>query len=170
MATLGLALVLAFGVLAVAPLWGLLGTGSAISHGDHGPAQVVEHDIDKLVQAQAQAYGDADGVVTPPPGATIHILVRQFGFVPSTIRLEKDVDYVLAFHAIDVIHGIALVMDAGIGTVLMPGATVAVPFRAAQEGLVEMLCTEYCGLGHHLMRGQILVRVSGRPEDHAGHH
>lgn len=152
------AFVIAFGVLLLVPVWARLGVLEASGHDDHHGGGSSAHDAFlALVEAQEKAYGQPDHSVRIPPGQTVYIQARQFGFTPATIHLQRGGDYTLAFHATDVMHGVSLIMDGNLSTVLMPGTTVEMPIRATESGEVQMRCTEYCGLGHHLMLGQIVV-------------
>lgn len=152
------AFVTAFGVLILVPVWARLGVLASSGHDSHhgGPAADA-HAFAAQVEAQGAAYGQPDGSVNVPAGETVYIQAQQFSFVPAVIHLQRGAEYTLAFHATDVMHGVSLIKDGSLNTVLMPGTTVAVPFRATESGEVQMLCTEYCGLGHHLMAGRIVV-------------
>lgn len=155
---LAAAFVIAFGVLILVPVWAELGVLASSGHDSHhgGPAT---DDAAFAAQAEAQmaAYGQPDGSVKIPAGETVYILAQQFSFNPAVIHLERGAEYTLAFHATDVMHGVSLIMGGSLASVLMPGTTVVVPLRATESGDVQMLCTEYCGLGHNQMVGRIVV-------------
>jgi len=156
MPLLSAAFVLAFGVLLLVPVWAQLGVLAESEHGGHG-GPTADHDaFAAQIEAQAAAFGQPDGSVRIPAGETVYIQAQQFYFTPATIHLQPGADYTLAFHATDVVHGVSLIMEGSLNMVLMPGATVEVPLRATESGEVQMLCTDYCGLGHHLMAGRIV--------------
>ncbi len=154
---LAVAFVAAFGVLLLVPLWAQLGVLEAGGHDDHAAGQSDHEAFLGRLEAQTESYGQPDGSVRIPAGETVYIQARQFGFIPATIHLQRGADYTLAFHATDMMHGVSLIMDGSIGTLLMPNTTVEVPIRALESGEVQMLCTEYCGLGHHLMLGKLVI-------------
>jgi cytochrome c oxidase subunit 2 len=56
----------------------------------------------------------------------------------------------------DVIHSF-YVPDFRIKQDVVPGRTTTVWFEAPQPGVHQILCAEYCGTGHSLMRGQVVV-------------
>jgi cytochrome c oxidase subunit 2 len=43
----------------------------------------------------------------------------------------------------------------------MPGMITHFWFTPTHAGTFEIACTEYCGLGHHVMRGQVVVEEEG---------
>lgn len=154
---LGAAFVLAFGVLLLVPVWSRLGVLADSGHGGHGAPAADHEAFVAQLEAQAAAYGQPDGSVKIPAGETVYIQAQQFSFIPAVIHLQRGAAYNLSFHATDVMHGVSLVMQGSLNTVLMPGATVDVSIRAAESGEVRMLCTEYCGLGHDQMVGRIFI-------------
>lgn len=157
LALLAVAFVAAFGVLLLVPLWAQLGVLEAGGHDDHAAGSADHEAFLDQVAAQTESYGLPDGSVRIPAGQTVYIQARQFGFSPATIRLRRGERYTLAFHATDMMHGVSLIMNGSLGTVLMPNATVELPIRALESGEVQMVCTEYCGLGHHLMVGRLVI-------------
>lgn len=56
----------------------------------------------------------------------------------------------------DVIHSF-YVPDFRIKQDVVPGRYTTVWFEAKTAGVYEILCTEYCGTGHSMMRGQVIA-------------
>ena len=56
----------------------------------------------------------------------------------------------------DVVHGL-FIPKANINVMLLPGLLSRVTRRFDEPGEYPMMCHEYCGIGHHLMGGKIIV-------------
>jgi cytochrome c oxidase subunit 2 len=63
----------------------------------------------------------------------------------------------------DVIHSF-YVPDFRVKQDVVPGRYTTVWFQAARPGKYEILCTQYCGTGHSMMRGEVIALL---PEDFA---
>ncbi len=157
------AVVLAFLVLILVPVWFLLDVvGGGHSHG--GMMMSVEAFREKL-NTQQEAYGLEDGSIRPSSENMVFIMAQQFGFVPPVIRLEQGKHYDLAFYSPDVLHGSTLV-DIGGGTlnaVILPHRMTTMSLTPEETGEIRLICNEYCGLGHHLMKGTIIVEQERDP-------
>lgn len=153
-----LAFAVAFSVMLLVPLWAALDaidTSAAHEHG--GGLATTPAAFQELVDAQAAAFGRPDGAVQVPPGSPVYVLLRQFSFTPATIHLQRGAEYDLVLYAADVTHGVSLIMDGSLSTVLVPGSPVTLRVRPTQVGVVEIRCTEYCGVGHHIMTASFIV-------------
>ncbi len=151
------AFVLAFMVMAVVPLWFVLGEGTIEDAHQHGGVIIPEEWFIGKLKAQQEKYGLPDGSVRLPPGSTVYILAQQFAFVPGTVRLVFGGNYDLIFFSPDVYHGASLIQSGTTNIVVAPGMTARVSIKATQIGEIRLLCNEYCGAGHHLMKGKIIV-------------
>ena len=151
------AFVLAFMVMAVVPLWFVLGEGTIEDAHQHGGVTIPEEWFVGKLQAQPETYGLPDGSVRLPPGSTASILAHQFAFVPGTVRLVCGRLYDLTFFSPDLYNGASLIQSGSTNIVVAPGMTARVSIKATQIGEIRLLCNEYCGAGHHLMKGKIIV-------------
>ena len=151
------AFIIAFMVMAVVPLWFVLGEGTIEDAHQHGGVNIpVEWFMGKL-ETQQEKYGLSDGAVRLPPGSTVYVLAQQFAFRPNTIRLVFGGNYEFIFFSPDVYHGASLIQSGSTNIVVAPGMTARVSIKATQIGEIRLLCNEYCGAGHHLMKGKIIV-------------
>ncbi len=152
------AFIIAFMVMAVVPLWFVLGVvGGEEAHQHGGGATVSKEWFRDKLQVQQDKYGLPDGSVQLPPGSTVYVMAQQFAFVPSTVRLVFGGNYEFIFFSSDVYHGVSLIQSGSSNSVLPPNMTAKVFIRATQLGEIKLLCNEYCGAGHHLMKGKIIV-------------
>lgn len=86
----------------------------------------------------------------------IAIQARKFAYTPNEITLKKGVPVVLAFTAIDFMHGF-FIPDMKIRTDLQPGQATQVRLTPGQAGEYPFLCDNFCGSGHEEMSGKIIV-------------
>lgn len=90
----------------------------------------------------------------------VNITAMQFGFEVSKETFKVG-DYI-AFHVTsqDVNHGFGLyddTMNIVTQTQAMPKYTNTVYYQFSKPGTYTILCLEYCGLAHHIMKHEITV-------------
>lgn len=88
------------------------------------------------------------------------VTALQFAFVMPPV-LPLDTPIVLDVTATDVNHGVGIYDPDGriTGQVqAMPGYTNSLPLVFKKPGQYTVLCMEYCGIAHHLMRATFEVR------------
>jgi cytochrome c oxidase subunit II len=119
-----------------------------IDPGDFGEetrAFIDEYQVDEL---------DGVPVVAPPPG-NVYLQASQFQFRP-VLQLEQGETYRLLVSSTDVQHGLSL-QPENLNFQVLPGYLYVIEITPNWPGEYPMLCNEYCGLGHHLMTGRIIV-------------
>lgn len=103
----------------------------------------------------------------------IEVTARKYEYSPAPIHVRKGDKIQLKITAVDHDHGfkIATVPDGAARTaapglvfaseeecwLLRKGATTTIVFVAQTEGTYTFKCCHTCGLGHHGMKGQIVV-------------
>lgn len=89
----------------------------------------------------------------------VYVLARQFVFRPGTndpITLPAGSKATFHLTAPDVLHGFQVV-NTNINIMAIPGQVGEFTVRFNQAGEYGIVCHEYCGVGHHLMEGQIKI-------------
>ena len=101
--------------------------------------------------------GEENGypVVEPPPGSDVYLLGRMWAWTP-VLKLKKDVEYTLHLSSVDVNHGFSL-FPINVNIQVVPGYDYALRVTPNAAGDFRVVCNEFCGIGHHLMVGKILV-------------
>ena len=108
---------------------------------------------------EAHQIGEMDGVpvVAPPPGSDIYLEGQQFAWRP-VVQLKRGKQYRFLISSRDVQHGFSLVMERhSINFQVLPGFVTAIRLTPEQVGEFAVVCNEFCGAGHHLMTGRIIV-------------
>lgn len=93
-------------------------------------------------------------------GQVVKVDSLQFGWVitPNTVEAGTPVEFRLTSR--DVNHGFGIYDETGrllFQIQVIPGETSTGIYTFDDPGTYEVLCLEFCGVGHHLMRGLITV-------------
>lgn len=103
---------------------------------------------------------DEDGgvpVVEPIPGEDVYLHASQFQFRP-VLQLKRGVPYRLLVSSTDVQHGLSLnKMGGSYNFQVLPGYLYVIRITPEDTGEFSLVCNEFCGLGHHVMTGRIVV-------------
>ena len=86
----------------------------------------------------------------------IAIEAKKFVYTPNEITLKTGEPVVLAFTAIDFMHGF-FIPDMHIRADLQPGQVTQVRLTPDKAGEYAFLCDNFCGTGHEEMSGKIIV-------------
>lgn len=87
----------------------------------------------------------------------INLEAYQFGFSPELIEVKKDDIVRLVATSRDVTHGI-YIKEYDINVPVKKGEIKKIEFIANQAGEFDILCSVYCGRGHHNMKAKLVVK------------
>ncbi|MFW5933793.1 MAG: cytochrome C oxidase subunit II, partial [Actinomycetota bacterium] len=107
---------------------------------------VAEHKVDEV---------DGADVVEPPPGSDVYLHANRFAFRP-VLKLQQGEEYRLLVSSTDVQHGLSL-QPTNLNFQVLPGYLYVIRITPDEVGEFPIVCNEYCGLGHHVMTGLIVV-------------
>lgn len=152
-----------FGAVMLVAFLGALAYTS-IAMGIHLPGRAGE--VDPATVATEPPF-DSPGVRQVAPGRYEVVLVgRAWAFEPREIRVPAGAEVTFLATTVDVIHGLHI-ENTRLNLMLIPGQVSrnTIRFEGDHEEAVEhlMICHEYCGLGHHLMSGRVIVEPAGAP-------
>lgn len=94
-------------------------------------------------------------VVSPPSGEDVYLEARAFQFRP-VLKLKKGETYRILLSSIDFQHGFSL-QPLNLNFQALPGYVYVINLTPTETGEFPLVCNEYCGIGHHLMTGRIIV-------------
>lgn len=94
-------------------------------------------------------------VVAPPAGADIYLLGRMWAWYPI-LKLKKGVQYTMHLSSVDVNHGFSL-FPVNLNFQVIPGYDYGLRVVPNKSGDFRIICNEFCGIGHHLMIGKVVV-------------
>ncbi|MCC7008463.1 MAG: cytochrome c oxidase subunit II [Acidobacteria bacterium] len=94
-------------------------------------------------------------IVAPPPGADVYLVAYSFQWSPI-LKLQKNVEYTLHLSSLDVNHGFSL-YPINVNFQVVPGYDYGLRVTPNAAGDFRIICNEFCGIGHHIMVGRVMV-------------
>ncbi len=94
-------------------------------------------------------------VAEPSPGGDAYMLARMWTYYPI-LKLRKGQTYRLHLSSADLQHGFSLQPD-NMNFQAVPGYDHVLTLTPTRAGEYSIICNEFCGIGHHMMTGRILV-------------
>ena len=108
-------------------------------------------------QAYTTPPFDQPGVRQTGPNAYEVVMIAQaWAFLPQEVRVPVGADVTFTATSADIIHGFN-VEGTRLNMMLVPGEISRNDYRFERPGTYLIICHEYCGLGHHLMAGRVVV-------------
>ena len=99
------------------------------------------------------------GVTRKPEGGAIVIAVAMtFAFEPGEIRVPANQPVTFRITSVDVQHGFQIV-GTNANTMVIPGYVSEFTTVFKRPGEYLIVCNEFCGVGHHLMSGKLIVEA-----------
>ncbi len=96
-------------------------------------------------------------VIAATKPKVFNIQTSQFKFTPSTITVNQNDHVRLIVTSKDVPHGI-YIKAYKINVPFKKGEKKVINFVANKKGTFPILCSVYCGSGHHDMTGKLIVK------------
>jgi cytochrome c oxidase subunit 2 len=101
--------------------------------------------------------------LTSPDRYEAVVVAQAWAFNPTEIRVPAGAEVTFTATSVDIIHGLA-VAGTRLNMMLIPGQISRNTIRFDEPGEYLLICHEYCGLGHHMMSGKVIVEPSTRAE------
>lgn len=83
-------------------------------------------------------------------------MARRWSYEPATITVQKGVTSVLELRSEDVQHGFN-VPGLGLRADVLPDRVTRVVVKPTAAGKFLFHCDYYCGSGHEMMEGELVV-------------
>ena len=101
--------------------------------------------------------GDENGVpvVRPPAGSDVYVTARTWQWSPI-LELKKGNTYRVHLSSMDLQHGFSL-QPGNLNFMVLPGYDYVVTLTPDKAGTYNVICNEFCGIGHQTMVGKIKV-------------
>ena len=109
----------------------------------------------EFIQTYQVGVDNGIPLVEPPPGSDVYLLGRMWAWEP-VLRLQRGAEYILHISALDVNHGFSL-YPINVNFQIVPGYDYALRVTPSDTGDFRIICNEFCGVGHHLMLGKVIV-------------
>jgi len=110
----------------------------------------------QLKDAKGKPVEDAGfAVVAPPPGSEVYLEASQWQWRP-VLKLKKGANYTLHLSSLDLNHGFSL-YPVNLNFQVVPGYDYGLRITPNKSGDFRIVCNEFCGIGHHVMVGKVIV-------------
>lgn len=97
-------------------------------------------------------HGEADGPIE------VFMIASRYGYEPEVLRLEANVPYRFRMMAVDAVHGASINFGGGGRMIRCPSRTEVMSVMTfTRPGKLLVYCSVYCGEGHDMMKGAIIV-------------
>ncbi len=101
---------------------------------------------------------DHPGVRQVAPGRYEAVILAQaWRYEPQEIDVPAGATVTFRVTSADVIHGF-LIEGTRVNFMVLPGQVTEETYIFREPGEHRLICDEYCGAGHHLMSGKVVVR------------
>ena len=118
------------------------------------PAAFMER-TEKFVEQYKVGEHNGVALVEPPPGGDAYLLAQMWRWYP-VLKLRQGQTYRLHVSSTDLQHGFAL-LPMNMNFQILPGYDHVLTVTPTSTGEFSIVCNEFCGIGHHLMTGRIIV-------------
>lgn len=109
-----------------------------------------------VTAAAAAASAVACTAIAVAAPRRIAVKGSNFVFTPSEIKVRKGESVVFVLTTEDFPHGFAL-PEFKVRRDFLPGKVVELPFTADKAGKFHLICDNFCGEGHDMMSGWLIV-------------
>lgn len=84
------------------------------------------------------------------------LIAKAYAFEPNPIVVPvgQEIEFVVSSQ--DVIHGF-LISEVGVNAMVIPGQVTKVTATFDEAGEHNIICHEFCGIGHQTMFGKVIV-------------
>ena len=94
-------------------------------------------------------------VVRPPAGSDVFLVASKRQWSPI-LELKAGNTYRIHASSVDLQHGLSL-QPENLNFQVLPGYDYVITLTPDAAGVYQIVCNEYCGIGHHQMLGKIIV-------------
>lgn len=152
---IALALVWCLIMFAMMPYWHFKGRQNSTGESyTVEPVRFIER-VNRFVAAHQIGEENGMPVVEPPPGGDAYLLGRMWSWYPI-LKLKAGQTYRLHISSSDLQHGFSL-LPVNMNFQILPGYDHVLTITPTLKGDYQVVCNEFCGIGHHLMTGKIIV-------------
>ncbi len=128
---------------------------SAVAYGLHPPSHVETIDPAKVfTDPRFSKLGEPE--VMPDGTIEVRMVAAMFVFAPNEVRVPTGRRIRFRLTSVDVTHGF-LISGTNANAMLMPGYISQFTTVFPRAGDYLIVCHEFCGNGHHVMAGRLIV-------------
>lgn len=152
---IGLALAWCVVLSLAMPYWHFKGKQNSTGEAYRVSAGEFMERVERFIAAYKVGEQNGVPIVEPPPGSDAYLQASMWSWRPI-LKLKEGQTYRLHVSATDLQHGFAL-LPMNMNFQILPGYDHVLTITPTSKGEFSIVCNEFCGIGHHLMTGRILV-------------
>jgi cytochrome c oxidase subunit 2 len=111
--------------------------------------------VEQFVKTNKVGEVQAVPIVEPSPGGDAYLQAQMWRWYP-VLKLREGQTYRLHISSTDLQHGFSL-QPMNMNFQVLPGYDHVLTITPTMKGEYSIVCNEFCGIGHHLMTGKIIV-------------
>ncbi len=142
-------------LFAMMPLWHFKGGQNPAGIRRRVDPQAYHARVEEFVKAYQVGEDRGYPIVAPPPGSEVYLEAHMWAWYPI-LKLRKGARYTLHISSLDVNHGFSL-YPVNVNFQIVPGYGYGLRVTPTEAGDFRILCNEFCGIGHHMMLGRVIV-------------
>lgn len=152
---IGIALLWCLVLSAAMPYWHF--KGKQTSSGEAYTVDPVDYERRVIRFIDANKVDERNGlpVVQPAPGSDVYLMGKNWQWYP-VLKLKKGVEYRVHMSSGDFQHGFSL-QPMNMNFQVLPGYDHVITMTPGDTGEFHIICNEFCGQGHQVMTGLIIV-------------
>lgn len=128
---------------------------SSVAYGVHPPSHVETIEPTKIfTDPRFSPIGEP--IEMPDGTIEVRMVALMFAFVPAEVRVPAGRKVRFRLTSADVTHGF-LIAGTNANTMLLPGYISQFTTVFEKPGDYLIVCHEFCGNGHHVMSGRLIV-------------
>lgn len=158
---LTIVVVLGLSMFAVMPIWHAFGRQNSPTESYRISPDAYWQKVTAFVDGKEGLSVRTDAGVKPT-GEDVYIGAIQWAWQPNQTILETGRKYRIHLSSKDVNHGFSLHQEGEASQKMnfqvLPGYEYVLTMTFDQPGTYDIVCQEYCGLGHQYMVGKIVVQ------------
>jgi cytochrome c oxidase subunit 2 len=137
------------------PYWHFRGKQNATGEAYSVAPQAFFQRVNSFIADNKVGEMDSFPIVEPPPGGDAYLLGMMWNWFP-VIKLREGETYRLHISSLDLQHGFSL-QPMNMNFQILPGYDHVLTVTPPSTGIFNIVCNEFCGIGHHNMTGKIIV-------------
>jgi cytochrome c oxidase subunit 2 len=151
----GLALTWCLVMSLVMPYWHFKGKQNSTGESYSVTPTAFAARVEQFVKANKVGEREGVPIVEPPPGGDAYLQAQMWRWTPI-LKLKVGQTYRVHVSSLDLQHGFSL-LPVNMNFQVLPGYDHLLTLTPTLPGEYSVVCNEFCGIGHHLMTGKILV-------------
>jgi cytochrome c oxidase subunit 2 len=128
---------------------------AALFH-DEPPSSVESIAADQIHRSGEFVESNLGTAMQPDGSAVVRLVLQQFSFSPSVIKVPVNTPVVIRAVSADVVHGF-LIEGTNVNAMVVPGYVTTVRVQFNRPGTHLVPCHEFCGMGHQDMWATLVV-------------